>query len=182
MVSLLPPFPVPPLRLLWVQWRTRSPAPNRETTHAGPGDEDKGHRLARGSWHTRPVAARCVGPCRRETPMTKDRARKQSVRARMAASGEPYSVAARNLADDAEPGDAVVSLLRDRIDATLAAPSARIQFRFESNLGTRKDIRAKLARFVGDTALKLMVPGMEGSVAGRQGEGFIEPSAGRHPI
>jgi hypothetical protein len=114
--------------------------------------------------------------------MTRDRARKRSVRARMSASGEPYSVAARKLTDDAEPGDAVVSLLRDRIDATLAAPSARVQFRFESNLGTRQDIRAKLARFLGDTALKLIVPGMGGSVAGRHGEGFIEPPAGRYQI
>lgn len=114
--------------------------------------------------------------------MTKDRARKQSVRARMAASGEPYSVAARKLTDDAEPGDAVVSLLRDRVDATLAAPGARVQFHFESNLGTRKDIRARIARFVGDTALKLIVPGMGGSIAGRQGEGFIEPPTGRYQI
>jgi hypothetical protein len=100
----------------------------------------------------------------------------------MSASGEPYSVAARKLTDDAGPSDPVVSLLRDRIDATLAAPSARVQFRFESNLGTRKDLRARLARFVGDTALKLIVPGMGGSVAGRQGEGFIEPPTGRHQI
>jgi hypothetical protein len=119
--------------------------------------------------------------------MTKDRARKQSVRARMASSGEPYSVAARKLTDDAEPGDAepgdaVVSLLRDRIDATMSVPSARVQFRFETNLGTRQDIRAKLARFVGDTALKFVVPGMEGSIAGRQGEGFIEPPTGRYRI
>jgi hypothetical protein len=120
--------------------------------------------------------------------MTKDRARKQSVRARMAASGEPYSVAARKLADNAEPGDAepddasALSLLRDRVDATLAAPLARVQFRLETNLGTRKDIRARLARFVGDTALKLIVPGMGGSVAGRQGEGFIEPPTGRYQI
>jgi hypothetical protein len=173
---------VPPLRLPLVSRGAPPPAPNRETAHAGPGDEDKGHRLARGSWHTRPVAAGCVGPCRRETPVTKDRARKQSIRARMSASGEPYSVAARKLTDDAEPGDVALSLLRDRIDATLAAPSARVRLRFESNLGTRKDIRAKLARFFGDTALKLIVPGMGGSIAGRQGEGFIEPPTGRYQV
>jgi hypothetical protein len=91
-------------------------------------------------------------------------------------------VAARKLSDAAEPSDAAVSVLRDRIDATLAAPSARVQFRFESNIGTRKDVRAKLARFVGDTALKRIVPGMGGSIAGRQGEGFIEPPAGRYQI
>jgi hypothetical protein len=100
----------------------------------------------------------------------------------MSASGEPYSVAARKLSDDAEPGDAVVSLLRDRVDATFAAPGARVQLRLETNLGTRKDIRARLARFVGDAALKRIVPGMGGSVAGRQAEGFIEPPTGRYQV
>jgi hypothetical protein len=115
--------------------------------------------------------------------MTRDRARKQSIRARMAASGEPYSVAARKLTDDAESGDAAaVSLLRDRIDATLAAPNARIQMRLETNLGTRKDMRAKLARFITDSVVKRMVPGMEISAGGRQGEGFIEPPADRYQI
>jgi hypothetical protein len=125
--------------------------------------------------------------------MTKDRARKQSVRARMAASGEPYSVAARNLADNAEPGNAepgdagpgdatALSLLRDRVDATLAAPSARIQFRVETNLATRKDLPAKLTRFFADSILKRIVPGMEISVGGMLGEGIIEPQAGRYQL
>jgi hypothetical protein len=115
--------------------------------------------------------------------MTRDRARKQSIRARMAATGEPYSVAARKLTDDAEPGDAAaVSLLRDRIGATFAAPNARIQFRVETNLGTRKDLPAKLIRFISDSVLKRMVPGMEVSVGGRLGEGFIEPPTGRYQI
>jgi hypothetical protein len=115
--------------------------------------------------------------------MTKDRARKQSVRARMAASGEPYSVAARKLTDDAEPGDeAVVSLLRDRVDATLAAQSARIQFRMETNFGTRKDLPARLFRFAVDSVLKRVAPGMEISIGGMLGEGFIEPLAGRYQI
>jgi hypothetical protein len=115
--------------------------------------------------------------------MTKDRARKQSVRARMAASGEPYSVAARKLTDDAEPGDAaVVALLRDRVDATLAAQSARIQFRMETNFGTRKDLPAKLFRFAVDSVLKRVAPGMDISIGGMLGEGFIEPLAGRYQI
>jgi hypothetical protein len=120
--------------------------------------------------------------------MTKDRARKQSVRARMAASGEPYSVAARKLSDNAEPGDAeagdatTLSLLRDRVDATLAAPSARIQFRMETNFGTRKDLPAKLFRFAVDSVLKRVAPGMEISIGGMLGEGFIEPLAGRYQL
>jgi hypothetical protein len=129
------------------------------------------------------VAAGCVGPCRERTPMTRDRARKQSVRARMAASGEPYSVAARKLSGDAEPGDAAaVSVLRARIDATLAAPGARIQVRSETNLGTRRDLPARLARFIGAFVTKRMAPGMGTSTGGLLGEGFIEPSAGRFQI
>jgi len=101
----------------------------------------------------------------------------------MAASGESYSVAARKLTGDAElDGAAAVSLLRDRIDATLAAQSARIQFRMETNFGTRKDLPAKLFRFAVDSVLKRIVPGMEISIGGMLGEGFIEPLAGRYQI
>jgi hypothetical protein len=113
--------------------------------------------------------------------MTRDRARKQSVRARMAASGESYSVAARKLTDDAEPRDAV-ALLRDRADATLAAHSARIQFRMETNFGTRKDLPARLFRFAVDSVLQRVAPGMDISIGGMQGEGFVEPLAGRYQI
>ena len=38
--------------------------------------------------------------------MTRDRARKKAIRARMAASGEAYSVAARKLAATGPAGDA----------------------------------------------------------------------------
>jgi hypothetical protein len=37
--------------------------------------------------------------------MTDDKARKRAIRARMAATGEPYSVAARHLDTAAEAGD-----------------------------------------------------------------------------
>ncbi len=115
--------------------------------------------------------------------MTRDRARKQSIRARMTASGEPYSVAARKLADEADPSDAAaISLLADRVNATLAAPSARIQFRVETDLGTRGDLRAKLVRGIGNAVLKRFVPGLEASVGGMAGEGFIEPPDGRYQI
>lgn len=116
--------------------------------------------------------------------MTRNRARKQSVRARMAASGEAYSVAARGLAGDAEPGDAAaVSVLRDRINATLAAPSARIHVRSETNLGTRGDLPARLARFISAFVMKRVAPGMgTTSTGGLLGEGFSEPPAGRYQL
>jgi hypothetical protein len=62
--------------------------------------------------------------------VTADRARKKSVRAQMAASGEPYSVAARKLGsvaavDEAAARDEVIA----RVEATLAAPSARFEVR-----------------------------------------------------
>jgi hypothetical protein len=62
--------------------------------------------------------------------VTRDRARKKSVRAQMAASGEPYSVAARKLgrtgaADEATARDGVIT----RVEATLAAASARVEVR-----------------------------------------------------
>jgi hypothetical protein len=64
--------------------------------------------------------------------VTRDRARKKSVRAQMAASGEPYSVAARKLgstgaADEAAARDEVIT----RAETTLAAASARFEVRKE---------------------------------------------------
>ena len=60
--------------------------------------------------------------------MTRDRARKKSVRARMAASGEPYSVAARKLggagaADEAAAWEEVIT----RVETTLAVSGARFE-------------------------------------------------------
>jgi hypothetical protein len=64
--------------------------------------------------------------------VTRDRARKKSVRAQMAASGEPYSVASRKLgrtgaADEAAARDEVIT----RLETTLAASSARFEVRKE---------------------------------------------------
>ena len=99
-----------------------------------------------------------------EAPMTRDRARKRSVRARMTASGEPYSVAARKLASSAEPA---LSLLAERVNATLAARSARIRYRVETDLATREDLRAKFVRFIGDAAAEAHRP-RHGSVHRRR--------------
>jgi len=61
--------------------------------------------------------------------VTRDRARKKAIRARMAASGEPYSVAARKLDATPPQGDAVVDEVIARVNATLAAPSAWFEYR-----------------------------------------------------
>jgi hypothetical protein len=64
--------------------------------------------------------------------VTRDRARKKSVRAHMAASGEPYSVAARKLggtgaaAEAAAQGEVITMA-----EATLGASSARFEVRKE---------------------------------------------------
>lgn len=77
------------------------PASEPLGAYAAGGDEDKGHRLA---CHLRRTGRRCarglagrVGSCRRGQLMTSDKARKKAVRARMAATGEPYSARRREL-------------------------------------------------------------------------------------
>jgi hypothetical protein len=70
--------------------------------------------------------------------VTRDRARKKSVRAQMAAGAEPYSVAARKLgrteaADEAAARDEVIA----RAEATLAACSARSEVCKEVTAGDR---------------------------------------------
>ena len=55
-----------------------------------------------------PVLAGRVGPLPEGSPVTRDRARKKAIRARMAATGEPYSVAARDLHDTPAARAAVV--------------------------------------------------------------------------
>lgn len=118
-------------RLSWGQRRPCPPVPSRDLAHAGLGDEDKGHRLAfRGSRYT-PSGGVC-GALPEGLAVTRNRARKKSVRAQMAASGEPYSVAARKLGSSGAPGEASA---RDevitRVEATLAASSARYEVRKE---------------------------------------------------
>lgn len=118
--------------------------------------------------------------------MTRDRARKQSVRARMSASGEPYSVAARKLADEMDPGDATaISLLRERVDATLDAPSARIWYRTETDLGIRGELLGQLFRTGLDALMKRIARNIDIGTLGSgymTGEGFAEPAAGRYQI
>lgn len=63
--------------------------------------------------------------------MTRDRARKKSVRARMAAGGEPYSVAARKLGATGGADEAARDEVIARVEATLAAASARYEVRIQ---------------------------------------------------
>ena len=135
--------------------------------------------------------------------MTRDRARKKAIRARMAASGEPYSTAARKLDsasrdDDSAVADEVVA----RANSTLAAPRARIELRMDRDV-TQSRSRARperrllprpvtrLARFAAEAAWKRISPEMD--LAGvrdeflrqmthRVGEGFVEPAADRYQI
>jgi hypothetical protein len=61
--------------------------------------------------------------------VTRDRARKKSVRAQMAADGEPYSVAARKLGRTGAADEAARDEVITRVEATLAAASARYEVR-----------------------------------------------------
>jgi hypothetical protein len=67
--------------------------------------------------------------------VTRDRARKKSVRAQMAASGEPYSVAARNLGQAGAAGETAQAEVMTQLEATLAAASARIEVSKELTTG-----------------------------------------------
>ena len=120
--------------------------------------------------------------------MTRDRARKKAIRARMAAGGEPYSVAARKLTTPAAP--VTVGEIVARTDATLAAPSARIEFRVDlaqreprpaprtpGPIGrlVARSARAALARFAGED-----VASLGEAFAHPVAAGFIEPAAARY--
>ncbi len=132
--------------------------------------------------------------------MTRDRARKKAIRARMAASGEPYNAAARKL-DAARPVDdpAVTDEVVARANSTLATPRARIEVRMDRDFTVsrarpkRRLPRpiARLARFAADAAWKRISPEMD--LAGVRevfkqnflhpiGEGFVEPIADRYQI
>ena len=125
--------------------------------------------------------------------VTRDRARKKSVRAQMAASGEPYSVAARKLgaagaADEAAALDEVIN----RVEATLAASSARFEVRKQVTAdpatGPDQDQRRlgpfkRLAGGAVKTARDHMMPQQARTrlrtAASGTARGIIEPSARR---
>ncbi len=126
--------------------------------------------------------------------MTRDRARKKAIRERMASSGEPYVVAARQLAATGPASEAVaVRTVITRAERTLAAPSARIEIRLDldgiwSQPGGR---RPALLPRLASNAVKAA---WEGVVSARvrtrlrdtftrfAAAGVIEPAAGRYQL
>jgi hypothetical protein len=127
--------------------------------------------------------------------VTRDRARKKAIRARMAASGEPYSVAARKLTGPAAPGGASpVREVIDRAETTLASPSARIELRADTEIVRleRQERRrlgpvGRLARVAARAAWDRIAPGVDATrlrdaFLHQVGEGFLEPAAGRYLI
>lgn len=132
--------------------------------------------------------------------VTRDRARKKAIRARMAATGEPYNAAARKL-DAASPVDdpAVTGEVVARANSTLATPRARIEVRMDRGITwprarpKRRFPRpiARLARFAADAAWKRISPEMDFASVREEfkqnflhptGEGLVEPTADRYQI
>ena len=131
--------------------------------------------------------------------MTRDHARKKAIRARMAATGEPYSVAARNL-DATGSSGGTQDAVRDVIACatrTLTASSARIEARTDTDLARDRDrereerrrpgLIGRLARLAAKAALERIAPGtdvteLRDMFLHQAGEGFIEPAANRYLI
>jgi hypothetical protein len=125
--------------------------------------------------------------------VTRDRARKKSVRAQMAASGEPYSVAARKLgstgaADEAAALDEVIN----RVEATLAASSARFEVRKQvtadpatapaqdqRRLGPFKRLAGGAVKTARDHMMPQQARTRLRTAASGMARGIIEPSARR---
>jgi hypothetical protein len=125
--------------------------------------------------------------------VTRDRARKKAIRARMAATGEPYSVAARELGDPPTASDAVVREVIARVNATLAAPSARIEYRRDFVASLERPPRprpgpvGRLARLAARAAWNRIAPEVDVTELRERffhqvGVGFVEPAAGRYQI
>jgi hypothetical protein len=128
--------------------------------------------------------------------VTRDRARKKAIRARMAATGEPYSVAARELDDTPPASTGVIDEVIARVNATLVAPSARIEYRRHLDTGAperqtrpRPGPVGRLSRFAARATWKRIAPEVEVDVAQLRerflhqvGVGFVAPAAGRYQI
>jgi hypothetical protein len=133
--------------------------------------------------------------------VTRDRARKKAIRARMAAGGEPYSVAARRVGatDPArQPAAAGPAVAADEIIAranrTLAAPGARIEFRIDTGWPERPARPrprpgpfGRLVRRAGRAAWERIAPGVDAAslreaFTHQVGAGFLQAAAGRYQI
>lgn len=126
--------------------------------------------------------------------MTRARARKKAIRARMAASGEPYSVAARKLDATGPGGDAAdVREIIARADSTLAEPSARIELQTDVDV-VLSDRLARRGLGPGGRLIRLAIrawdriaPGVDAAAprdvdTNDAAEGFLEPAAGRYQL
>jgi hypothetical protein len=124
--------------------------------------------------------------------VTRDRARKQAIRARMASSDEPYSVAARRLAaaepdlgeeDSTEPDSAGpdAAAVIACVERTLAAPSARVISRLDLELPGTTEADRRHARGLRGLARRGL-----GSFFNlflhQTREGFAEPAAQRYMV
>jgi hypothetical protein len=84
--------------------------------------------------------------------VTRDRARKKSVRAQMAAGGEPYSVAARKRGRTGAAGEAAREEVITRVEATLAAASARVEVRKQIMTAPTRDRHGPFRRLASAAA------------------------------
>ena len=126
------------------------------------------------------------------------RARKKAIRARMAVSGEAYSVAARKLDASSPARDTAVRDVIARANATLAAPSARFEYRREMDVPVRERREqprpGPVGRLVRRAARLLwgrLSPEVDAAQLGEMfreaflhwsGEGFLEPAADRYQV
>lgn len=116
-----------------VRGSTACPLPSSEGAHAARNDEDKGLRDSRispgieldgaGAWERQP----------HEATMTQNKNIKAAIRARMAATGEPYTEAARHVADPA------LTITRSGFDIAL------------QELGIPKDVLTLALRYCAET-------------------------------
>jgi hypothetical protein len=127
--------------------------------------------------------------------VTRDRARKKAIRARMAAGGEPYSVAARRVgATDPASQPVAADEIIDRANRTLAAPRARIELRTDTELPERPPrVRhrpgpfGRLVRRAGRAAWERIALGLDAATIREMfthqvGLGLLEAAAGRYQI
>ena len=110
--------------------------------------------------------------------MTRNRARKKSVRAQMAASGEPYSVAARKLGRTGAGDGAALDEVITRVETTLAAASARVEVRKEITTAPAQDRHGPFGRLAG-AAWDHAVPERVRTASSGIAMGIIEPSGQR---
>jgi hypothetical protein len=127
------------------------------------------------------MVSSCLAEVRGARPerqtVTKDRARKQAIRARMAASGEPYSIASRHLegvaADASADGGSMAGKVAACASATLDEAAARMGIRLVIWLPWVGVAQGLARRLVG----ALLHDGTHIT-----GEGFAEPAARRYMI